>query len=94
MKRFRYGQNNKFYFTCLSSINNNKIIAKLHWETSVSVNYKDYVHLCISCDKGPEICEGETICATEIDSGENIKFVVKKIFHNYDTNNWLIELEK
>ena len=96
MNNFKYGRGNKHFFTILTPINKDSIglVARIHYENAVTISYKDYTRLAISCDKGPEICEGEFISAINTTTGELQKFKVKKITHNDEVDVWIAELER
>lgn len=42
------------------------------------------MRLCISCDRGPELCEGEEIIATKMDDNISQLFMIKQILHQND----------
>lgn len=96
MNKFRYGRGNKHFFTILTPLSKNvsNIIAKLHYENFLGVSYKDFTKLCVSCDKGPEVCEGELLPAINVTTGERTLFRVKKINHNDEVDIWTVELER
>lgn len=95
MSKFKYGRGNKHFFTILTPVNSNSIgiVARFYYENAVTLSYKDYTRLAISCDKGPEVCEGEFISAIDITTGELQRFKVKKITHNDEVDIWTAELE-
>lgn len=94
MNKYGYGRSNNYFFTILTPLNENvsSIFARLHYNTYVGVTYKDAIRLCVSCDKGPEICEGEKLRATELTTGERKEFMVKHIFNN-GSGIWVVEFD-
>jgi hypothetical protein len=93
MNRFKYGSGKTSFFTILTPVNSTSIVAKLHYENFVNVGYKDYTKLWVSCDRGPEICEGCILSTTNIENGTHINFLVNKI-RNELGYLWLVELER
>lgn len=94
MSKFTYGSGKSHSFTILTSLNksNNTYIAKLNYQNYIRVSYKDYTRLCISCDKGPDLCEGSTFSAIDLSNDSSISFLILRIFKTNDI--WLMELKK
>lgn len=87
MPKYKYGRNGQRTFTVLTPLDSKKStnwVAKLHYNASVAVSYKDAMRLCISCDRGPELCEGEEIIATRLDDNISQLFMIKQILHQND----------
>lgn len=94
MNKFKYGNGTKHTFTILTSLSENpkNLIVKLNYQNYIQLSYKDYTKLCISCDKGPELCEGSMLTAINLNTEEKVGFFIIKIFKSADI--WLMEVKR